>query len=328
MAIGTESVRSLESFANPAVPVQLPQRSSADGVMVSDGRRVRRLLHVDGAPVLVTVCSARAGEGGGVRLLAEALDPDLVDYQTDDLRSTDRREASPEQLASAIERMRFALCLDEDPSDFFDAHRGDSLLGPVIARRPWARPRRQPWPWEALVWAIVRQSIEPVEAARTQRRLVHRWGPRVEMAGSPDRLFDLPSAQAIADAAPAEMVSKGLTETRAIAMARAAREIVSGRVDLQRTETDDRLLLIREVDGVTIEALAAEGRGDLDALSTGDPTLAKLVGRLTDRGRRATLDEVEAFFAPYSPWRGLAAAFALTGHYRAVVEGPPLRAVA
>lgn len=328
MPLEPDSHRLLESFVNPLVPVQLPERSSPDGVMVSDGRRVRRFLHVEGAPVLIAVSSARSGDGAAVRLVAEAVDPDLVDYQPGDRRADERREASPADLAVAVDRIRFALCLDEDPTDFLQANRDDELLAPVIARRPWARPRRQPWPWEALAWAIVSRATEPVEAARLQRRLVHRWGPRIELAGSDDRLFDLPSAQTIADAAPAEMVSKGMTETRAIAMARAAREVVSGRVDPQLPETDDRLLLIREVDGITIQALAAEGRGDLDALSICDPTCAKLVGRLAGLGRRADLDEVEQYFEPYRPWRGLAAAFALIGHYRAVVEGPPLRAAA
>lgn len=318
----------LESFVTPASPVQLPERSTADGVLVSDGRRVRRFLHVDGAPVLVTIAPARSGDGNAVRLTAEALDPDLVEYQAGDTRSANRRAASPGELATAIERMRFALCLDEDLSDFYDANRSDELLAPVIARRPWARPRRQPWPWEALAWAITGQSIEPVEAARIQRRILHRWAPRVEISGSSEKLFDLPSVQTMADAAPAELVSKGLTETRAIAIARSAREVVSGRVDLGQPESGDRLLLIRDVDGVTMQSLAAEGRGDLDAISIGDPTCAKLVGRLAGFGRRATTDEIEDFFAPYAPWRGLAAAFALTGHYRAVVEGPPLRAVA
>ena len=36
----------------------------------------------------------------------------------------------------------------------------------------------------------------------------------------------------------------------------------------------------------------------------------KLVGRLARLGRRATVEEVEEFFAPYAPFRGLAATWA------------------
>lgn len=318
----------LESFVTPRSPVQLPERSAPDGVLFSDGRRVRRFMHVAGAPVLVTVSAARAGEGDAVRLAAEALDPALVEYQTGDGRASDPRMASPADLAAATERMRFALCLDEDLTDFYDSNRDDSLLAPVIARRPWARPRRQIWPWEALAWAIVAGSLDPSESARLQRRIVHRWSPRVEVSGCAEALSDIPSPQTLADAAPAELVSKGLSESRAIALARAAREVVSGRVELEDPSARDRLLLIREIEESTLQALDAEGNGDLDSIPIADPTIAKLVGRLSEFGRRATFDEVEEYFAPYAPWRGLAAAFALTGHYRAVVEGPPLRSVA
>jgi hypothetical protein len=35
----------------------------------------------------------------------------------------------------------------------------------------------------------------------------------------------------------------------------------------------------------------------------------KLVGRLAGLGRRATVEEVEEFYAPFAPFRGLAAAW-------------------
>ena len=70
------------------------------------------------------------------------------------------REAGEPELELAIERMRFALGLDDDLRRFFEPFRGDPLLGPAIRRRPWLRPRRRPWPWEALAWAITEQLIE------------------------------------------------------------------------------------------------------------------------------------------------------------------------
>ena len=41
---------------------------------------------------------------------------------------------------------------------------------------PGFRPRRRPWPWEALAWAVVKQLIEAARAAAIQRRIVGRWG--------------------------------------------------------------------------------------------------------------------------------------------------------
>ena len=66
---------------------------------------------------------------------------------------------------------------DDDLGDFFRAFKRDPLIGPAIHRRPWARPRRRPWPWEALAWAVTEQLIESSRASAIQRRIVRRWGP-------------------------------------------------------------------------------------------------------------------------------------------------------
>ena len=64
-----------------------------------------------------------------------------------------------------------------------------------------------------------------------------------------------------------------------------------------------------------------------DSLPAGDLGFVKLVGRLAGLRRRATVEEVEDFFAPYAPYRGLAGSFILAAHYKAAV-GPPLRLAA
>ena len=66
----------------------------------------------------------------------------------------------------AIERMRFALGVDEDYRPLYERFRADPLLGTAIRRLPWHRPRRRPWPWEALAWAVTKQLIESSRAAR------------------------------------------------------------------------------------------------------------------------------------------------------------------
>jgi DNA-3-methyladenine glycosylase II len=71
--------------------------------------------------------------------------------------------------------------------------------------------------------------------------------------------------------------------------------------------------------------LALTGQGRLDQLPAGDVAFAKLVGRIRTGSphRRATEEEVTAFFASYAPWAGLAGIHALR-----VVGGAALRGVA
>ena len=295
--------RALEVEVRPPSPYRLPVRGAGDGVMRVRGGAVLRLLHVDGAPILV---SAHQG-AGAVRLRAQA-----------------GGGAEAEQLERGIERMRFALSVDDDLSDFYRRFKRDRLLGPVIRRKPWLRPRRRPWPWEALAWAITKQLIESGRAAAIQRRIVWRWGP-VLGDGEPGALRDVPGPERIAGLAPAELQSCDLSAGRSLALIRAAREIASGRVDPGRADGDRRLAAIREIGPWTLQVLGLDGRGDPDSLPAGDLAYIKLVGRLAGLGRRATVEEVEEFFAPYEPYRGLAGTFAVVGLHKAIPAGPPLR---
>jgi 3-methyladenine DNA glycosylase/8-oxoguanine DNA glycosylase len=217
--------------------------------------------------------------------------------------------------AAGVERMRFALGVDHDLCEFHAAFRRDPLLGPVIRARPWLRPRRRPEPFEALAWAICEQLIDEHRAGAIERSLVRRHGQRSACG----RFRDAPSAAHLAGRAPAELQACGLAGKRAIAMVKAAREVAAGRADLAHHEpTWRRLRTIPNLGSWTLEKLAFEGQGRDDQLPAGDLAYVKRVGRLASLGRRATEDEVRAFFAPYAPYEGLAGLYALWAPLAAV----------
>ena len=83
-----------------------------------------------------------------------------------------------------------------------------------------------------------------------------------------------------------------------------------------------RLLAIPEIGPWTVQCLGLRGRGDPDSLPAGDLAYVKLVGHLAGLGRRARVEEVEEFFAPYAPFRGLAGTFALVGYHGPGGGGP------
>ena len=119
-----------------------------------------------------------------------------------------------------------------------------------------------------------------------------------------------------------------LSQGRSVAMVRCAREVARGRAHLDDPSGDRRLLEISEIGPWTIQCLGLHGRGDPDSLPAGDLAYVKLVGHLANLGRRATVPEVEEYFAPYAPYRGLAGTFALAGWHKAMRAGPPARLVA
>jgi 3-methyladenine DNA glycosylase/8-oxoguanine DNA glycosylase len=268
-----------------------------------------RLLRVDDCPVLV-----RAWRPGSERVVvrAEPIDPDTV-APPRAIPPSPSRLAGPAQLRLAVERMRFALGVDDDLGEFYRRFRRDSLLGPLLRRRPYLRPRRRPWAWEALAWAVVKQLIENERAARIQRRIVGRWGSR--LGHDREALRDVPGPETIAGRAPAELAAMDLSPGRSLALRAVAREIAAGRVSPEDPAGDARLLAIPEIGPWTVQCLGLFGRGDPDSLPAGDLVYLKLVGRLARLGRRATVDEVEEFYAPYAPFRGLAGTWTI-GLYR------------
>jgi 3-methyladenine DNA glycosylase/8-oxoguanine DNA glycosylase len=302
----------LEAVVVPRSPWRMPGGSG-------ETRRDRagvlhRLLHVDGAPVLVRCWQKRSGE---------------VIFRADGVPAlSDGAEVSRERLEVAIERMRFSLAIDDDLSEFYEEFKNDRMLGPVIRRKPWIRARRAVTPWGALLRAITGQLIEATRALEIERTIVRRWGTRWDRQepGRPDlyALWDTPAPEVIAGVAPAELVRCDLAEKRAIAMIKCAREVDSGRADLMDPASDARLLKVHNIGPWTVQLVGRDGRGDPDSLPAGDLAYVKLVGRLAGLGRRATIEEIEDFYAPYEGWRALAGVFSLIGYHREIARGKPM----
>ncbi len=276
-------------------PFRLPRMTGMDGLLRSRDGVLERLLHQGETPVLVKVAQPSAD-----RLVFGAW------AQT--------RSAA----AYGIERMRFALGVEDDLRPFLRRFAGDPLIGRSLLRRPWLRVTRRPEPFEALAWAICEQLIEYERAAAIERRMVaamgRRWSGR---GGVGEGLRDLPSASVIAETAPARLQSFDLAGGRALALVRVAREVSRGLIDLHSPDHEHGWRRLRAIPGIgswTVEMLALNGQGRHDQLPAGDVGLLKLAGRLLSGGdpyARAEEWQVRELFAPYGEWAGLAAAHML-----------------
>jgi 3-methyladenine DNA glycosylase/8-oxoguanine DNA glycosylase len=269
---------------------RLPGRNGMDGLTRVRRGVLHRLLHAGDEPVLVRIAQ---------------LAPDRVLFGA---RARDRASAE-----WGIERMRLALGIDQDLAPFYERFRFDPLIGPSVRANPWLRAAGRAEPFEALAWAICEQLIEFERAAAIQRRLVWRLGRACPVSG----MRDAPTAEVLAAQSPARLCSFDLSESRAVALVRAAREVASGRADLYDHDHERAWRRLRAIKGIgswTIQMLALTGQGRLDQLPAGDLAFLKLVGRMRSGGdprARATEQEVLALFAPYAPWAGIAGLHAL-----------------
>ena len=273
----------------PRWSFRLPRGAAPDGLTQIRGGVIHRLLHHDGSPVIIRVAQLPSG---AVLFGAQA----------------QRRVAAEYGIA----RMRAALGVDLDLRPFYERFRWDPLIGAIVRAQPGLRVHARPEPFEALVWAVCEQLIEYRRAVAIQRRILALLGRRCPRTG----LLDAPDAATLAGQAPALLESAGLTGGRALAMIRSAREVASGRVDLDDPEHERGWRRLRRIPGIgswTVQMLALTGQGRLDQLPAGDLAYLKLVGRLKSGNPRARVEEPEVreFFAPYDPYAGLAGAYAL-----------------
>ena len=317
-ADGRSSGRSRSRFGLPR-RTGLPASGGEDRVMRVSGGVAARLLHVEGSPVLL-----RAWQPGAdrVAIRAEPVDPDAI--------------AAPSAPPPAPRPGRPAAAGGRGGADALRARgrRGPRRVPPPFPPRPAARaaaapqpPLPPPPPAVALGGARLgrRQAADRCRAgdpdpAPHRRPLGGQAGrgPRGP-ARRPRRRGDRRSGPGRA----------GVDGPGAAPGDRAARRRPRGRRRALRPRRgpagDRRLLAVPEIGPWTVQCLGLFGRGDPDSLPAGDLGYVKLVGRLAGLGRRATVEEVEEFYAPFAPFRGLAGALTLAGLHRAVAQGPPLR---
>lgn len=280
--------------------------ATLDGLLRRRGASLQRLLHVDGVPVHVAALQPA---------------PDRVVFGA--------RSACERAAAAGIDRMRFATAVDEDYRAFHEAFRADPVIGRAVRRHPHVRPRRKPDPWEALYAAVTEQLIELGRATAIQRRMIAALGRRCHVTG----LRDAPTPAAVAGVAPARLESFDLSPGRALTLCRVAREVATGRVDLNAPPHEAGWRRLRAIPGIgawTVEMLALYGQGRHDQVPAADVGFLKLVGRLATGNPRARADEAEVrgFFARYGEWRGLAGEYLVVAasrgmlRYPAAVPGP------
>jgi DNA-3-methyladenine glycosylase II len=293
----------------PAWPWRLPAQGGVDGVLRYRAGVLERLLHRGEEPVVVRVAQAA---------------PDRVVFG-----AWARTQGAAEY---GIERMRFAVGVDEELRAFHTRFARDPLIGASVRRRPWLRVRRRPEPWEALAWAVCEQLIEFERAAAIERRLVARLGRRCVPTspeastltglhdwcdprgrhdprygggglrgrsdpGGGSELRDVPTPEALAGVAPALLQSMDLGGARARTLVRVAREVARGRIDLHSPDHERTWRRLRAIPGIgpwTVEMLALHGQGRHDQVPAGDVGLLKLVGRKLSGGNpRARAQEPE-----------------------------------
>ena len=246
-----------------------------DGLTRRRGNGLVRLLHVDGAPVVVAV----SGTVFAARAATEAAAP--RGHRPHAVRHRHRRR--PRGLPRALPRRPAARPRDPRPPVAARAPQPDAVRGAHLGDHraaDRARPRQgDPAPPDRRPRPALRRAC----ATRRTPRRSRPWRPRRSTPAAWPR------------SAPGRSASP---------RARWRRGDSSG-------ATNRRLLAIPEIGTWTVECLALYGLGRLDVVPAGDLGYLKLVGRLSTGNPRAIADEdeVRGFFSAYAPYAGMAALY-------------------
>jgi AraC family transcriptional regulator of adaptative response / DNA-3-methyladenine glycosylase II len=217
------------------------------------------------------------------------------------------------QLSSVARRV---FDLAADPATIAAAFAGDSVLAPLVERRPGLRI---PGVWdefECAVRAIVGQQVSFAAGLTLVRRLVERAGqPIPSPIDGLTHVFPAPRAIIAAD-----LGGLGLTANRIGALKALAAAIVDGTLNFGAgvEEVTAKLMQIRGIGAWTAHYVALRALGDPDAFPSGDLVLRKAASASNGTMSASALDRRAE---TWRPWR----AYAAIHLWSAATYGRPMR---
>jgi 3-methyladenine DNA glycosylase/8-oxoguanine DNA glycosylase len=224
------------------------------------------------------------------------------------------------ESAEAAEKLRWALALDDDHSEFLRRVQDDPLLGRAAKHLRGLRPVRTATVAQALLRAVCGQLVDWKTGRTLERRVIRALGRPDE-----NGCCEPPSTAALAAVAPFELRRLGLHERRGATVVRLCRSL-----ELERFRDRPTDAVVRRIErerGLgpwSAGVVCLEGLGRFEHGLVGDLGLVKLLSAL--RGRPVEGWETAELLEPYGEWAGLASVYLLAGFGRGLIPLPAARA--
>lgn len=263
-----------------------------------EGGQYRRLLFVDGGPLLVSLTQTAPPSRPRLRVGLEG--------------APARRKLSQEEARKHLER---SLGVAAPVQPFYRALGQDPLLGDAIRSFRGLRVQGPPDAWEALVGAVLSQQVNLVFAYSILRDLVESFGRRARIAG--ETWFAFPRPERLARETEARLRTFRLSSAKAATLLRLARAFRSGALsDAElRQQSDEEivegLIAIKGIGRWTAETTLVRGLDRPDAFPAGDLGVVKYLAQgLLGHSEPASEQTMRSFSEAWRPHRSLALVYA------------------
>jgi len=227
------------------------------------------------------------------------------------------------ESATAAEKLRWMLALDDDHSEFLLRFADDPLVGRATKHLGGFRPLRTATVAQAVLRAVCGQLIDSKTARSLERSVIRALQGRAVAATG---LSEPPTTSTLAAVAPFELRRLGLHERRGAAVVRLCRSLELERLhELPTAAVVRRLERERGLGPWSAGVVCLEGLGRYEHGLVGDLGLVKLVRALSGRRAVETWETAE-LLEPYGEWAGLASVYLLAGFGRGLIPLPATRA--
>ncbi|WP_433547366.1 DNA-3-methyladenine glycosylase family protein [Streptomyces sp. CA-294286] len=207
-----------------------------------------------------------------------------------------------------LDRVPDLLGARDEPHGFVAHHR---VVAQAAHRNPALRLCRSGLVLESLIPSVLEQKVTVIEAYRSWRALVRRFGERAPGTdtGAPEDLYVMPSARQWALIPSWEWHRAGVDAKRSDTVVRAVR--VAARLEeaaeMPYVKAKARLELVPGIGPWTSAETLQRSNGAPDALTVGDLHLPGIVGYALAGDRNATDADMLELLAPYEGQRHRAA---------------------
>ncbi|MDT8306929.1 MAG: hypothetical protein RRC07_13430, partial [Anaerolineae bacterium] len=217
-------------------------------------------------------------------------------------------ELSPAEQQETEAKATWMLALDQDLAPFYAIARNEPKLAPVIEKGA-GRILRSPTLFEDTVKTILTTNTAWSGTKRMVRALVDLYG---EPAPGDDGQRAFPTPERLAEASVEALRQEARLGYRAPYVQELAEQVARGDLDLEALKTGDlptaelrkELLAIKGIGAyAAANLLMLLGRTDYIPI---DSWALKMVSSEFHGGQPIGPQEVEAAFAPWGPWKGMA----------------------